>query len=102
MGFNCQKSTYLGLHVCGCADADTLGKRGIPFKGSDVSEERRNNELGNKRQEHIKKQTREEEVRTAITNSGNGSLSLRAVLRSSNAATFSRRLKQHKQSQHSW
>lgn len=76
---------------------DTLGKRGIPSKGSDVSEERRNNELGNKGQEHIKKtETRGEEGRTAITNSVNDSLNLRAVLQSSDAATFSWSLKHHK------
>lgn len=34
MGFNCQKSTYLGLHVCGCADAGQAWALGDPVKGS--------------------------------------------------------------------
>lgn len=71
-----------------------MGSGGSRSRVNYVSEERGNDELGNTRI-HQKTETREEELRTAVTNSVNDPLNLRAVLQSSNAAAFSWSLKQH-------
>lgn len=77
--------------MCGCADA---GHAGDPVQGSIMYQKSVKTMSWEIKDKNTSK-NREEEVRTATTNSVNDPLHLRAVLPSSNAATFSWSLKQH-------